>query len=438
MCFFPSFHHTNIYTRDMKAIKGPTMHSKLPHWKNGLNDFDDDEIKISFEADGSGTSREEDMVDDASEGYDETGDALEPDHEMDSAVAMADPLGLRDVYVPKVTKSSVFERFSREGSSFARQDRLSAGYKAREDRQSPVARKKRKRSKKVQTRGDRHGGRSRGSTALKEEDKRVLVHPEPVCIQDLAAILGINPLVLTKYLRIYMGIIATTTQFIDADSACAVVESFGRKAVREDINATDNNDAGGVDGSLRETAEQVISTGLAIDVDDPKGLVTRPPVVTIMGHVDHGKTSILDAIRDANVAQGESGGITQHIHACQVPTKETGEVITFLDTPGHEAFSAMRTRGASITDVVLLVVAADEGAKDQTVESIAMAKLAGVPIVLAINKMDKVEANPQKVLNDLMQYDLLATDAGGDVEVAHISAKNNEGLDLLLEKVRQI
>eukprot|EP01084_Bolivina_argentea_P109588 195891_1 len=422
------------YLKHIKATKGPAMHNKLPHWKKDLSDFDDDEIGISFEADGSGTSEEEDMAD-ASEGYDEMGDAFEPDDEMDSAVAMADPLGLRDVYVPEVVKSSDFERFSREGSSFARQDRLTVGYKAREDRQSPAARKNRKRNKKIQTRGVRHGSRSRGATVTKEEDKRVLVSPEPVCIQDLAAKLGINPSVLTKYLRIYMGIIATTTQFIDAGSACTVVESFGQKAVREDINATNNNDADGVGGKLREETEQVISTGLAIDADDLKDLFPRPPVVTIMGHVDHGKTSILDAIRDANVAQGEAGGITQHIHAYQVPTTESREVITFLDTPGHEAFSAMRTRGANITDVVVLVVAADEGAKDQTIESIAMAKLTGVPIVLAINKMDKAEANPQKVLNDLMQYDLLTTDAGGDVEMAHISAKNKEGLSLLLEKI---
>ncbi len=427
---------TTYPTRHIKATKGPAMHNKLPHWNKDLSDFDDDEIEISFEADSPGTSEEEDMAADASEGDDEEmGGAFDED-EVDSIVAVADPLGLRDVHFPEVMKASDFERFSREGSSFDRQDRLAAGYKNREDRQSTAARKSRKKNNnKVKKRGVRHGGRSRGSAVMKEEDEGVLVGSGPVHIQDLSAMLGVNPSVLTKYLRIYMGIIATTTQLIDVGSACALVESFGRNVIREGISANNNDDA----AALKEaTTEQVMSTGLAIDVDDPKDLFPRPPVVTIMGHVDHGKTSVLDAIRDANVAQGEAGGITQHIRAYQVPSTESQKVITFLDTPGHEAFSAMRTRGAHVTDVVVLVVAADEGAKDQTIESIATAKLAGVPIVVAINKMDKAEANPQRVLNDLMLYDLLTTDFGGDVEVACISAKNRDGLDTLLEKVIQV
>ncbi len=435
-----------LTTRNIKATKGPAMHNKHPHWKKDLNDFEDDEIEISFNTDGPGTSEEDNkeveevMVDDTSELDNEMGDnAFEGDEIDPSAVANVDPMGLRDVYFPEVVKSSDFGRFSREGSSFRKQDRLAAGYKTREDRQSVPAgiRKSFKRNNnKLPKRRIRHGGRSRGSSVMKMEDEGVVVGSLPVRVQDLAAKLGVNPSVLTKYLRIYMGIIATTTQFIDSGSACTLVESLGRKVVREDISASNNDDADGSGSALEEATEQVISTGLAIDeYDDPNDLFPRPPVVTIMGHVDHGKTSLLDAIRNANVAQGEAGGITQHIRAYQVPTTVSQEVITFLDTPGHEAFSAMRTRGANVTDMVVLVVAADEGAKDQTVESIAMAKLARIPIVVAINKMDKAEANPQRVLNDLVQYGLITIDLGGDVEVARVSAKNKEGLDELLEKV---
>ncbi len=423
-------------TRHIEPVECSAMYNGLSQWKKDLSDFDDDEIDIPFEADGPGTFEEEDVATDASEGNEEaTGQPFSED-EMDATVAVTDPLGLRDVHFPESMKGSDFERFSREGSSFDRKDRLAAGYKNREDRQNAAARKKRKKNK-VKKRGARHSGRSKGLAAvMKDEDEGVRVGSGPVRVQDLSAMLGINPSVLTKYLRIYMGIIATTTEFIDSGSACALVESFGRKAIREGISANNNDDD--ATAPKEATAEQVMSTGLAIDTDDPKDLFPRPPVVTIMGHVDHGKTSVLDAIRNANVAQGEAGGITQHINAYQVPSTESEKVITLLDTPGHEAFSAMRTRGANVTDVVVLVVAADEGAKDQTIESIATAKLAGVPIVVAINKMDKAGANPQRVLNDLMMYDLLATDVGGDVEVACISAKNREGLDILLEKVIQV
>jgi translation initiation factor IF-2 len=170
-----------------------------------------------------------------------------------------------------------------------------------------------------------------------------------------------------------------------------------------------------------------------VDEDDPEDLKPRAPVVTIMGHVDHGKTSLLDAIRNTDVTAGEAGGITQHIAAYQV--KHNGNPITFIDTPGHAAFTDMRERGANITDMVILVVAADDGVKQQTADSIACARQAGVPVVVAINKCDKETANPTKVMTELTAYDLLTEDLGGDILCSQISAKMGTGLDDILDKI---
>src|SRR5574344_955774 len=167
--------------------------------------------------------------------------------------------------------------------------------------------------------------------------------------------------------------------------------------------------------------------------DDPKDLVERAPVVTVMGHVDHGKTTLIDAIRNSNVAAGEFGGISQEIGAYQKAYKN--RKITFIDTPGHEAFSAMRARGSSVTDIVILVVAADDGVMPQTIEAIDHAKAAKVPIIVAINKMDAPGANPEKVLTQLMQHDLIAEQYGGDIMSCEISAKKKQGIDKLLEAV---
>ena len=167
--------------------------------------------------------------------------------------------------------------------------------------------------------------------------------------------------------------------------------------------------------------------------DRPEDLVTRPPVVTIMGHVDHGKTSLLDQIRNSNVISTEAGGITQHIGAYQVSIND--QKITFLDTPGHEAFTAMRARGAQITDIAILVVAADDGVMPQTIEAIDHAKAAGVPIIVAINKIDKPDANPETVKTELTQYGLVAEDWGGDTIMVPVSAKKNIGISDLLEMI---
>jgi translation initiation factor IF-2 len=179
--------------------------------------------------------------------------------------------------------------------------------------------------------------------------------------------------------------------------------------------------------------DSALATGIVVDEDDPEDLKPRAPVVTIMGHVDHGKTSLLDAIRNTDVTAGEAGGITQHITAYQV--KHNGNPITFIDTPGHAAFTDMRERGANMTDMVILVVAADDGVKQQTADSIACARQAGVPVVVAINKCDKETANPTKVMTELTSYDLLTEDLGGDILCAQISAKMGTGLDDILDKI---
>lgn len=258
--------------------------------------------------------------------------------------------------------------------------------------------------------------------AAAEERRTVSLPDRPVTVAELAEILGEKPVAVIKLLMSDFGVMASMTQNLDPATCVAVVEGFGK------IVAGDDEDWEDEDGE-----ESALETGFATDEDNEDLLEPRAPVVTIMGHVDHGKTSLLDAIRNTRVTAGEAGGITQHIAAYQVDHK--GQQITFIDTPGHAAFTDMRQRGANITDIVILVVAADDGVKQQTADSIVCARQAGVPLVIAINKCDLETADPMRVMSDLTGYDILTEDFGGDVLSSQISAKEGTNLDDLLDKI---
>ncbi|HEV2043336.1 MAG TPA: translation initiation factor IF-2 associated domain-containing protein, partial [Sphingomicrobium sp.] len=242
---------------------------------------------------------------------------------------------------------------------------------------------------------------------------RDVVVPEAITVQELANRMTERGADLVKSL-FKMGMPITLTETIDQDTAELLVTEFGH--------------------NIKRVSESDVDIDASVDVDASETLKTRPPVVTIMGHVDHGKTSLLDAIRGAAVVSGEAGGITQHIGAYQVTLKDKSK-ITFLDTPGHEAFTEMRQRGANVTDIVILVVAADDGLKPQTIEAINHTKAAGVPMIVAINKIDKHEAKPQKVREELLQHEIIVEAMGGEVQDVEVSAKEKTNLDGLLEAI---
>ena len=244
----------------------------------------------------------------------------------------------------------------------------------------------------------------------------VLDIPSAISVADLADMMGVDPIDVIKQLMRF-GYMISINEVVEFEVASGIAQSFGFP-VKAPVQEEDTGPG---------------SVVLTHDDEDPENLVGRPPVVTILGHVDHGKTTLLDSIRNTNVVGGESGGITQHIGAYQV--RYNGTPITFLDTPGHEAFTAMRARGAKVTDIAILVVAADDGIMPQTEEAISHVKAAEVPIIVAVNKIDRPDADPDRVKRQLAERDLLVEDWGGDVIAVPVSALKGEGIDDLLENI---
>ena len=252
-----------------------------------------------------------------------------------------------------------------------------------------------------------------GQSQPREKQVRDVVVPEAITVQELANRMAEKGADLVKAL-FKLGMMVTVNQTIDQDTAELLVEEFGH--------------------NIQRVSESDVDIDSSEDVDAPETLKARPPVVTIMGHVDHGKTSLLDALRGTDVVKGEAGGITQHIGAYQIKTKQ-GELITFLDTPGHEAFTEMRMRGANVTDIVILVVAGDDGIMPQTIEAIKHTKAAGVPMIVAITKADRDEYNAQRIRERLLEHEVIVEAMSGDVQDVEVSAKTGAGLDQLIEKI---
>ncbi len=272
-------------------------------------------------------------------------------------------------------------------------------------RQRSMAQMKRKQERARQ--------KAMGGQVEREKIVRNVNLPPAIVVSELANRMAEKTGAVVKALM-QNGMMVTQNETIDADTAELIIEEFGHKVVRVS------------DSDVEDVIKEI--------VDKPEDLQGRPPVITIMGHVDHGKTSLLDAIRNAKVVAGEAGGITQHIGAYQVTT-DNGAVLSFLDTPGHAAFTSMRSRGAQVTDIVVLVVAADDAVMPQTIEAIAHAKAAKVPMIVAINKIDKPAANPDKVRTDLLQHEVLVEKRSGDVQDVEVSAATGQGLDELLEAI---
>ncbi|NJC40529.1 translation initiation factor IF-2 [Brevundimonas alba] len=254
--------------------------------------------------------------------------------------------------------------------------------------------------------------RKGGSTDAPNRPREVVI-PDVITVQELSNRMAVRGVDIIKFLM-RQGLMMKINDVIDTDTAELVADEFGM--------------------AVKRVSESDIETGFLSDAIDDEAVTPRAPVVAIMGHVDHGKTSLLDALRTTDVAAGEAGGITQHIGAYQVRL-EDGQRVTFLDTPGHAAFSAMRARGANVTDIVVLVVAADDGVMPQTIEAIQHAKAANAPIIVAVNKVDKPGANPQKVVNELLQYEVIAESLGGETQIIEVSAKERTNLSGLIDGI---
>jgi translation initiation factor IF-2 len=302
------------------------------------------------------------------------------------------------VEMPKPTRTKVVPGEDR------RRGRLTVTNALDDDRERSLASVRRKREKQLR--------QQHGFNPTTEKIVRDVIIPEAISVQDLANRMAERAVDVIRLLM-KSGTMVKITDILDADTAQIVAEEFGH--------------------NVRRVAASDVEEGLFDAPDESGTMQPRPPVVTIMGHVDHGKTSLLDAVRQANVVATEAGGITQHIGAYQV--EHEGQKITFIDTPGHEAFTAMRARGAQATDIVVLVVAADDGVMPQTVEAINHARAAKVPIIVAINKIDKPGANPTRVRTDLLQHEIVVESMGGDTLEVEVSALQHLNLDKLLEAI---